>query len=347
LPARRVTLVPKVEHSLAGKEPGEATLDPVEFLGLDIEPAAGEAVLEGDSTDPVKVTTTAFIDLPDGTQVQRTFETFHVGDYTMRRNVTPDGRGPLVTLRRPPQNPWVPEPDPNLKINRKDFKVYALLGNMSRVLGVEEAIRSIPDSELTIGYHPGFLVGMTGLTDFPYDYERLFDCRAVVVNNSVLDVARYVGMSVLERYLKRGGGLVYGGGDNVFGMTRCNYQHPAYDFIPVAQGARIVKETARVNSPAAGHPIFTGVDLSNLPYVYYVQKVALKPDLPAEAKVLLKVGDDPLIIQYDPVPGQRTITTLVLPFGDPEANPGKPHIVQWPEWRKLYANIVRYVAQDL
>ena len=345
--ARKVTLLPKLEYDLLANTPQRAALESLEFAELSIEPTSEEATFEGESSDPVKITTTAFIDLADGTQVKRSFEHFHVGDYTMGKNVRKDGKTPVARLKRRPQDPYVPTPSPDLEINRKDFKVYALLGNMSRVLGVEDALRSIPDMQLTVGYHPGFLIGRTGLTDFPYDYERLFEFRAVVVNNSVLDTARHVGLCILENYLKRGGGLLYGGGDNVFGFTRYNDRHPVHDFLPIARGSRIIKQTVRVSAPARGHPVFTGIDLSDLPYVYYVQKVKLKESLPTEPKVLLRVGEDPLIIEYCPIKGQRTIVLLALPFGDPEENPGKTQLFQWPEWQKLYANLVRYVGQDL
>ena len=345
--ARRVTIVPELEHGLLAGEPQKTSLETLEFRALDIEPATLVTFLDGAISDPLKITTTAYIDLADGTQVKRQFEHFHVGDYSKGTNVTRDGRAPLVKLHRPKQKPYVPTPPADLEVNRKEFHVYALLGNMSRVIRIEEALKSIDGMQVTTGYHPGFQAGRTGLTDFPYDYERLFNFRAVVVNNAVLDAARAVGMTILAHYLKRGGGLIYGGGDNVFGMTRYDDTHHVYDFLPIARGARIVKHTAQLNSPATKHPIFRDVDLSNLPWLYYVQKVRFKDDLKVEPKTLLRVGDDPLIIEYNTIDGQRTLVCLALPFGDKEENPGKQQLYDWAEWLKLYANMVRYVGWDL
>ncbi len=345
--ARRVTFVAELETNLLDPEPTRLTLPAIEFTELGIEPATREVSYDGQSTDPLKIRTTAFIDLADGTQVQQVFEYFHVGDYSLGRNVGKDLKTPVAALERRPQEPYIPTPQANLEVNRTDFNIFAVLGNNTRVLNIEEALRGIPKVNLQAGYHPGFTVPRTGLTDFPYDYDRLFNYRVIVMNNSIFDAARLVGLSILDNYLQRGGGLVYGGGENVFNMTPTNRSHPIYDFIPIESGDPIVKEVGQLNSPASEHPIFTGIDMSNLPWQYYVQKVTFKADLPVQPKVLLKVGDEPFVIEYCPVEGQRTLLVLAVPFGVAEEHPGKVPVYAWPEWEKLYANIVRYAGFDL
>jgi hypothetical protein len=193
------------------------------------------------------------------------------------------------------------------------------------------------------------VVNKTGLTDFPYDYERLFEYRVVVLNNAVFDPARYVGLHILHNYLQRGGGLVYGGGENTFGLADFDAEHPIYDYLPFDKGSVIRRGPAQLNSPAKDHPVFTGIDLAALPWQYHVQEVALKPAerLKAEPKVLLKVGDQPFIVEYNPYEGQRTMIVLALPYGAPADFPGKPPLPQWSEWQKLYGNIVRYAGHDL
>ena len=344
--ARRITFVPELVYNLLGAERKKATLKSVQFEDLGIEPVARETKFAGHSTDPVIIRTTAFIELPDGRQEERTFECFHVGGYSLGKNVRQDMKTPVAKLERKRQNPFVPVPSEKVAIDRKDFKVFGLIGANSRLLKIEEAIRSIPGAKLEVGYHPGFLVDRTGLTDFPYDYDRLFQYRALVFNNSVFDTARFVGMSILANYLDRGGGLVFGGGDNVFGLTKCDSQHPVYRYLPIAK-SKIRKQTVPLNSPVKEHPIFRGVDLSNLPYQYYVQEVTFKDELPSEPKVLLKVGDQPLVIEYGVGKGLRVMLVVAMPYGDPTENPGKPHICDWPEWPKLYANVVRYATHDL
>jgi len=345
--ARKITFVPEITYDLLGAKTKKTTLRALEFTELGIEPLTRGAATATRCTDPVKIRTTAFIDLADGTQIKEVFEYFHLGDYSLGANVRKDLKTPVVRLAKRVQDPFVPTPAANLAINRKDFKAFAVLGNHSRVLKLEDAIRSIPGATLDVGYHPGFMVGRTGLTDFPYDYDRLFDFRVIVLNNCIFDPARYVGMSILCNYLQRGGGLVFGGGENVFGMTRYNAAHPINGYVPLAPCKRIVRRTARLNSPVKGHPIFKGVDLRNLPWQFYVQPARLKAKLSGPAKVLMKVGDAPFIVEYNPIKGQRTMVVLALPFGDPSANPGNTPVWQWSQWKKLYANIVRYAGGAL
>ena len=347
--ARRITLVPEVIHNLLGSE-GErkrATMPSVEYTELGVEPQMRESVLAGASGDPVIVRTTAFVELADGRQQQRTFEYFHVGSYSEGKNVRKDMKTPVALLEKKRQDPFVPVPAEGMTVNRAGFKIFAVMGANSRMMGMEEAMRSIPNVQLEVGYHPGFEISRTGLTDFPYDYDRLFNYRVVALNNSIFDPARFVGMSILANYLDRGGGLVYGGGENVFGMTPCNRNHPIYQYLPIDMDARIVKETVQLNSPVKDHPIFNGVDLGNLPYVYFLQKASLRKDFAGDVKVLLKAGDQPFLVACERKGGQRTAVVLGVPYGDKADNPGKPVFYDWPEWKKIYANIVRFAAHDL
>ena len=344
--ASKITFVPELVYNLMAASDKKKVLGSMEFSELGIEPQIGEVNFDGQSNDPVIIKTKAFIDLADGKQVIREWEHFHVGDYSLGANIMKDMKTPVRRLHRPPQNPFIPSPTEDLKVNRNDFKIFGLFGANSRVLKLEDAIRSIPNAKLEAGYHPGFMVGFTGLTDFPYDYERLFEYRLLVFNNSVLDVARHVGMAILINYLERGGGIVYGGGENTFGHTKQDTKHPISKYLPLT-GSRIRKETLQLNSPQIDHPIFKGIDLSSLPYVFYVQKTKIKEGLPSQPKVLLKAGDHPFLLEYEVKPGQRIMVILALPFGDPELNPGKLIFHKWKDWQKFYANIVRYAGFDL
>ncbi|MCX5661065.1 MAG: hypothetical protein NTW19_15360 [Planctomycetota bacterium] len=348
--ARKITFVPEVEFNLLDAQHRKETLAPVEFTDLSIEPTTRETTLNLATSDPLKIRTTAFIDLADGKQITRTFDYFHVGDYAMGANITRDLKSPVALLERAKQNPYFPVPEADQKIDRDQFNVFAILGNHSRVLKLEDAIRAArPDAKLDVGYHPGFFVSQTGLTDFPYDYDRLFKYRALVLNNSVMDIVRGVGLFILQNYIQHGGGLVLGGGENTFGLTSYNDDNPIYKLIPYAPGTTIVQQPSRLNSPATDHPIFQGVDLSDLPWQQYVQKVTPRKELPAGAKlrVLLKAGDEPLVVEYNPGEGQRIMIVLALPFGDPAQHPGQTPLQDWPGWKKLYGNIVRYAGHDL
>jgi hypothetical protein len=258
-----------------------------------------------------------------------------------------DLKTPVAPLDRPKQNPDIPVPAADLKINRKDFNVFALLGYHSRLLGYEDAINSIPGAKLETGYHPGFLCGTSGLTDFPYDFDRLFNFRVMVFHNSVFDVTRFVGMQVLSNWIDRGGGLVYNAGDNCFGLEKENSDHPIYKTLPFEPQSIIEKAPAQLNSPAKDHPIFTGVDLSDLPWQFYIQKVKLKSTVGPPPKVLMKVGDDPFIVETSAGGDQRTIVILAVPFGDSADFPGKVPVQDWGQWKKLLANIVQYAGHGL
>jgi hypothetical protein len=341
---RKVTLIPTVFHNLLGTPEKRAVLQAIEMQGLGIEPQIAEADFPGDATDPLVIQTKAFIELQDGTQVERNFENFHAGDYSLGANMLKDLKTPVKLLARPPQNPVIPIPSADLAVNRKDFNVFGLFGSTSRVLKLEDAIRTIPGVKLDAGYHPGVVIDRNGLTDFPYDYDRLFNYRAIVLNNSVFDIARSVGMSILINYLDRGGGLVYGGGPNTFAGKGGN--HPIYQYLPI-DSAPIDKSTVRLNSPVAEHPVFKGVNLAELPWAYYIHRVRFRENLPSAPKVLLKAGGEPFLVEYAPKPDQRVLILLGLPFGDPEENSGKAPFYDWPEWQKLIANIIRYAARDL
>ena len=342
-PVRKVTFIPELEYDLLAPRHTKATLPPIELTELGIEPTTREVVFSGQSSDPLVARTTAFVELADGKQEKRVFEIFHVGDYSLGGNIQKDLKTPVLKLARPLQKPFIPTPNAALTVNRQDFNIFAVLGNHSRVLRLEEAMNTIAGAKLEVGYHPGYAVDRTGLTDFPYDYDRLFNFRVVALNNSIFDTARLVGLSILCNYLKRGGGLVYGGGENVFGMTPFNSDHPINEFIPV-RSHEVKRGEARLNTPVKDHPIFHGVDLSALPYLFYTQQVTLRDDLPAEPRVLMNVGDQPFIIEYSPVEGQRTMLVLAVPFGVAAEHPGRTPLWQWHEWPKLYANIVRHAG---
>ncbi|MBI2194480.1 MAG: hypothetical protein HYU36_21085 [Planctomycetes bacterium] len=344
--ARKITFVPELVHDLLGPEGKTEVLPTLEFTELGIEPQIGESTFAGQSSDPIVIRTRAFIDLADGQQVTREFEHFHVGDYSLGANVRKDMRTPVRLLARRRQSPFIPTPSEHLEVNRKDFHVFGLFGANSRVLHLEDAIRAIPKADLEAGYHPGFLAPSTGLTDFPYDYDRLFNFRVLVFNNSIFDVARHVGMSILANYLERGGGLVYGGGENTFGQTRQDASHELYGYLPF-ESTRIQKNVVPLKVSRPEHPIFQGIDTSTLPYAYYVHKPVPKGGLPAEPKVLMQAGGDPFIVEYAPKPGQRILLVLALPFGDPQEHTDKPIFYDWPGWQKLYAQVVRYAGFDL
>ena len=135
------------------------------------------------------------------------------------------------------------------------------------------------------------------------------------------------------------------GGDSAFRAEWNDPKHEFDDYVPFKiKQFNMKKGVHQLNSPVADHPIFKGIDLTNLPFTLYYHDLELKPNLPS--KILMKVGERPFIVELTRGE-QRTITVLCCPFGDPAESPGKVPYWKWPEWEKLFANIVRYAGHDL
>ncbi|MDA0838304.1 MAG: hypothetical protein O3B01_08010 [Planctomycetota bacterium] len=344
----KITFNTNVEFGHLTEKTERRHLEPVVVEGLGVEPKDAVVSIPNPPADPVLLSIKAYIELPDGKLIEKELQHFHVGNYRFKDNIRQDLKTPVVRLNRPIQNPYIPVPKEDAKINQDGFRVFAMLGNHSTHLKLREAIRSIPKIELgkyDYGYTPGFVVQHNGLTDFPYDYERLFNYRTVIFANCQTTLPRRVGSSIVANYLKRGGGLVMTGGDSAFRAEWNDPKHEFDEYVPFKiKQFNMRKEVHQLNSPVADHPIFKDIDLTNLPYTLYYHDLELKPELPS--KVLMKVGDKPFIVELTRGE-QRTITVLCCPFGDPAESPGKVPYWEWPEWEKLFANIVRYAGHDL
>ena len=343
-PIKRITFTTEMEWGHLSQTQ-KRKLDPVELQGLGIAPVETSIAVANPPDDPLLLNLKAHIEMADGSVKTQEIQHFHVGSYSYHDNVRVDLKTPVVALHREPLKPFVPTPSTTAAVNRKDWNVFAMLGNHSNPLHLREAVRSIPavmSNENDVGFTPGWVVNVAGLTDFPYDYERLFNYRVMLIANCEPDVPRMVGASILVNYLKAGGGLVLTGGESAFRAEFTDPPHPLNDYIPVQpKPDNIRKQTRQLSEPAKDHPIFQGIDLSNLPYAYYYQDVELKPKLPS--KVLMKVGDKPFIVELTQG-DQRTVAVLCVPFGDEAQNPGKAPFWKWDQWQKLIANIVRYAG---
>lgn len=337
---QKVTLRPSITYGLLVGKQKTLPLPTVELDRIGVEPSKARVPVENPPSDPFVVNTVAYVELPDGKLEKYKFQTFYVGEYGYGDNVTREGK-PVVLLDRRPLKPYVPVPPANLRINRKDFKVFGVMGCNSRAYRLEEALRLVPVSEFDRGDCPGFSVAKNALTDFPYDYERLFKYRVLLYSNCDATVLRRIGASVLVKYLERGGAIVFVGGDSAFTNTLPNHEFP--DYFPVKPRSHNIRRgVLRLNSPVRNHPIFQGVELSNLPYSQYYQDLELNPSL--KSNVLLKLGDKPFIIESTKN-GARIMTVLCVPFFDPDSMPpGKTHYLQWDQWEKLLANVVRYAG---
>ena len=344
--AAKITLKTEIEYDLEkpAAQRQKLNLPTVEFDGLTIQPQRENSAIALAAGDPLLLNITALVELPDG-QVQKFFfQRFYTGEYKWKGNRTVTG-DPLVKLERKVRDPLVPEVPPGLTINRNAFHVFGIHGFGTFRLGLDRAVeQNIPQAHYEIGYCTGIAASQNGLTDFPYDYERLYDCRALVFSNIQDKEFRRIGASILMPYLKAGGGLVIVGGLYAFSYEL--EEHPINQYYPVAVKPNSLRRgPLQLQKPEApDHPVFRGIDLTKLPYVYYPHEIALKPG--SEARVLMKVGDQPFLIEKR-TGNQITMVVAADPFGAASDFAGKTSLQDWPEWPKLFANIVRYAAQDL
>ena len=338
----QLTLNTKVEYDLMADNRQTVRMKPVAIDELGIEPVRGRAEIELNADDPLAFDTTAFVELPDGTLKKYDFQTYYEGQFDsgQGRNVRRDGK-PVTLFRHPVRRPQVPPVPVGLAVNRQDVNVFAVLGLGSARLGIAKAIESIPGAKLDVGYGTGRDVYGYGLSDFPYDYARLFNYRVLVLSNVQDREFRSIGASVLMSWLKAGGGLVINGGENAFSFELP--EHEINRYYPIEPTDQNLKKGARqLQSPQVpDHPIFAGLDLGELPYLFYCHDAQLKEG--TDARILMKVGEYPFIIEKRSG-NQIVMVVLANQFGTTEDFGGRPHLRHWPAWPKLYANIVRYAA---
>jgi len=338
----RVTINTEVVADLTTGSGQSSKLKPVTFEGISVQPTRGHLEFDLADNGPLQFNISAFVELPDGSSKQYDFQRLDMGSYKLKKNVT-DNATPWRLLNRQIRNPKVPEPPPGIAINTTTFNVFGVFGFGTSRLGIKEAIATIPNSKLTVGYCVGSDPPASGLSDFPYDYERLFDCRVLVMGNMQDREIRRVGASVMLPWLQAGGGLVFTGGANAFTFEL--EQHAINDYYPlVPTDNAIHKGPLQLAAPSPevkDHPIFKGVDLSSLPWMYYVQDLTLKND--PSIKVLMKVGGKPFIVEKK-TGKQITVVVANNAFGIDKDFPGKTHVTQWKAWPTLYANILTYAG---
>jgi hypothetical protein len=318
-------------------------LPAVEVGSIGLEPSTARVPVDEPPADPFVINTTAYVELPDGNLKKFAFQNFHVGEYGYGDNVRKDLKTPVCRLERRAQDPYLPVPRSDQTINRDAFDVFGVMGCNSRAYDVAGALDAAGVNTFDRGDCPGYTAPRNGLTDFPYDYERLFNYSVVLYSNCNAQVLRRIGASILVEYLRRGGGLVFLGGDSAF--TRGIPGNVFNAFLPFQpRRYSIERGMVRLNSPVRNHPIFEDVDLSDLPYTRYCHNLKLREGL--KAKVLLKAGKRPFIVESQK-DGARVLSVLCTPFFDPETMPeDKPHYLQWAQWTKLLGNVIRYAGRD-
>ena len=345
--AARVTFKTDVEYDLVGETSAKTqALSQVVLDGLAVQPAVGKAEGPLTGADPLVFNITALVELPDGSVRKYEFQKFFAGTHKLKVNekgLLGQGK-PVKLFNRKVHAPAIPEVPAGIAINRNAFNVFGVFGVGTYRLGLTEAVQAIPKAKLEIGYCVGNDPAQNGLSDFPYDYDRLFNQRVLLFSDIQDKEFRRIGASILMPWLKAGGGLVISGGN--FAFTYELEEHGINAYYPIQSKFPSLKRGPLQLMPpeVKDHPIFRGVDLSSLPYLHYYHDVALKTN--STARILMKAGDAPFIVEQK-TGEQITMVVTINPFGCEEDFPGKPHVRLWKEWPKLYQNIVRYAGHDL
>ena len=342
----RVTFITEVESDLSSAAPKKQKFAPAILDGLAIQPSSVKAGGAIQGADPLVFNVTAMVELPDGSVKKYAFQSYFAGNYKLKVNESGLlGAGkPMRVLDRAIRKPRLPELPAGIAINRNEFNVFGVLGFGSFRLGLDEAIKQIPKGKMEIGYCVGNDAPQNGLSDFPYDYDRLFNNRVLLLSNMQDKEFRRIGASIMLPWLKAGGGLVLTGGNYAFTFELEEHEINACYPIAVTPNS-LRKGPLQLDKPVdPNHPIFKGVDLSSLPYLLYWHDVALKPG--STAKVLMTVGGHPFIIEQKNG-DQITMVVTVNAFGGEEEFPGKIPVRLWKEWPKLLSNIIRYAGHDL
>ena len=345
--AARLTLNAEVEYNLleGGDHVQRNKFKPVSLDGLSLQPVKGRTEMEFAGADPLVFNVSAFVELPDGSIKPFQFQSYYTGEYDSGQglNRRRDGK-PVHLLDRPVRRPKVPDCPVNIAIDRSAFRAFGVLGLGSNRMGIPQALTADPGITFDIGYCTGRDVYGYGLEDFPYDYERLFRYRVLVLGNTQIEEVRSIGASVLMPWLKAGGGLVITGGENAFDFELP--EHEINPYLPVQPTRQtLTPGAAQLRAPEMpGHAVFRGVDLSGLPWQLYCHDIRLKDD--CGAKVLMKIGDHPFIVEHR-TGNQVTMIVANNHFGTEEELGNQRHLRNWDQWPRLFANVVRYAGGDL
>ena len=258
------------------------------------------------------------------------FEYFHLGAYPTGKNQHLQGRDPLAVLSKVDTRPWIPTPDQDLTPDPETFRVFSLIGLHGGQYGLYDALAMSKskdgtplawDRETDAGFSIGYTKQHGGLSNFPYDFERLFQYRVMVNCNTQSDITRLVGQSILAGYLGRGGGYVTFGGESAYRVQPPD-GHALSAFEVVTPRSNSINmpwepQPARLVVTKPDHPIFTGngttapaVDLSKLPHSLSWHELTLKK---IRGKPFLSDPFEPIMVDIRSLPGDLQAAIQAMP----------------------------------
>ena len=175
--------------------------------------------------------------------------------------------------------------------------------------------------------------------DFPKTREALFQFDVVVLINVDAFALRTHRRQMLADYVRAGGGLLVCGGPFAYGKGRYAGTELEGVLPVITKGPWDWKVPAVpvAMAPTAEHPVLPGIDWKPAPYLQYYHSADVRP----EATVVLKAGDDPLLVTGIAGKG-RSAALLATPLGKVEG--GQAAFWEWPSWPQAMANTVRWLA---
>ncbi|MEF9973968.1 MAG: glutamine amidotransferase [Clostridia bacterium] len=149
-------------------------------------------------------------------------------------------------------------------------------------------------------------------------------------------------LTLIRDFVEQGGGLCMIGGYMTFQGLQgkaCYKRTSIEEILPVT----LLEGDDRVEipegfSPAVvetSHPIFDGIDEA-MPFMLGYNRTVAKPD----AKVLLRNGDDPIIVVSDVRKGRTMAYTC-----DCSPHWASPELCNWRYYNRLWVNITRWLAR--
>jgi uncharacterized membrane protein len=213
-----------------------------------------------------------------------------------------------------------------------------------------EALRS---EGFLVNYMPSHIAQL----NFPYKLEELNEYNAIIFSdvgsNTLLlhpktqyECARMPNrLKIIKQYVEEGGGFMMCGGymsySGIEGKARYGMT-PIADILPV----EILNYDDRQEVPEGihpiivdkSHPVLKGINLSTWPDYLGYNKVIIKP----QAQLIAKFDEDVFMAAHEYGKGRVfAFTTDSVPHWGP------PEFLAWEGYKKLFGNIIRWLAKEV
>ncbi|MHB9129457.1 MAG: hypothetical protein ACYDBB_00010 [Armatimonadota bacterium] len=332
--------------TIAGAANGKETpAGKIEFTALTDQPQVKSLTFTNAPLDPVVVRVKANGHTADGQAFTTTFEDYFNGVYSWGDNIQTDMRTPVYAAQRTPQKLTLSKPA-QFRLRPEYGGQYLFFqGMFDEDYNIAAALHTAnyaQKSDIIYYKYDGSWYG--ALSDFPYDYDKLFGYDCIVLGGISKSGLKPIGVEMLHDYLQAGGGLIVLGSHGAFGRSQLQGTNFG-DAFPVefTGGVMDLKATG-------GKPVTFGPDtadflkyhtLSPQATCYFLHAATPKPG----AKVLMQVDGKPFMVagEYGPKKA-RIVCILGAPMGDPK----KGQIPFWrdAEWYLILRDAIWWASHE-